>query len=96
MALLVVLGVLSLGNGLLNPSLATLVSANAGAERQGTAFGVTQGAGSLGRTVGPPVAAALYALAYWSPFVAGAAVVLPVVALLVGVARKASSDHSSN
>jgi len=86
-ALLAVLGLLSFGNGLLNPSLAALVSANSSADRQGTAFGVTQGAGSLGRTVGPPIAAALYAAVYWSPFVAGAVVVLPVVALLVGVGR---------
>ena len=86
-ALLAVLGLLSFGNGLLNPSLAALVSASSDADRQGTAFGVTQGAGSLGRTVGPPAAAALYTAVYWSPFVAGALVVLPVVALLVGVAR---------
>jgi MFS family permease len=82
-ALLVVLGVLALGNGLLNPSLATLVSTSTGADTQGAAFGVTQGAGSLGRTVGPPVAAALYAAVYWSPFVAGALVVVPVIALLL-------------
>jgi MFS family permease len=87
-ALLGVLGLLSFGNGLLNPSLATLVSTSSVAGKQGTAFGVTQGAGSLGRTVGPPVAAALYALAYWSPFVVGAVVVLPVIALLVGVVRR--------
>jgi len=86
-ALLAVLGLLSLGNGLLNPSLATLVSASTGTDRQGTAFGVTQGAGSLGRTIGPPAAAALYALVYWSPFVVGAVLVLPVIALLVGIAR---------
>ncbi len=83
LALLLVLGLLSLGNGLLNPSLATLVSTSAGADTQGAAFGVTQGAGSLGRTVGPPVAAALYAAVYWSPFVAGAIVVIPIIALLV-------------
>jgi len=91
-ALLAVLGLLSFGNGLLNPSLAALVSSSAGADRQGTAFGVTQGAGSLGRTVGPPAAAALYALVYWSPFVAGAVLVLPVIALLVGVARGGEGD----
>jgi MFS family permease len=83
LALLLVLGLLSLGNGLLNPSLATLVSTSAGADTQGAAFGVTQGAGSLGRTVGPPVAAALYAAVYWSPFVAGAVVVIPIIALLL-------------
>jgi MFS family permease len=85
LALLLVLGLLSLGNGLLNPSLATLVSQGASSETQGNAFGVTQGAGSLGRTIGPPVAAALYALVYWSPFVAGAIVVIPVIALLVAI-----------
>jgi MFS family permease len=91
-ALLAVLGLLSFGNGLLNPSLAALVSSSTGADRQGTAFGVTQGAGSLGRTLGPPVAAALYAAVYWSPFVAGAVVVLPVIALLVGVVRGAATE----
>jgi MFS family permease len=91
-ALLVVLGLLSVGNGLLNPSLATLVSGSASAERQGAAFGVTQGAGSLGRTVGPPVAAALYAYLYWSPFVAGALVVLPIVALLAGMGGAVRRD----
>lgn len=80
--LLVVGLLLSLGNGLLNVSLSTLVSVGAGAESQGSAFGVTQGAGSLGRTVGPPVMGVLYVLAYWSPFIAGAAILLPVVALL--------------
>lgn len=94
-ALLAVLGLLSFGNGLLNPSLAALVSSSTGADRQGTAFGVTQGAGSLGRTLGPPVAAALYAAVYWSPFVAGAVVVLPVIALLVGVTREAATETAA-
>jgi DHA1 family tetracycline resistance protein-like MFS transporter len=92
LALLVVLAALSLGNGLLNVALSTLVSMAASAETQGSAFGVTQGAGSLGRTVGPPTMAALYAfVAYWSPFVAGAVLVVPVVGILVGVARRSSS-----
>jgi MFS family permease len=80
--LLVVLACLSVGNSLLNVSLSALVSRAVPADRQGTAFGVTQGAGSLGRTVGPPSMAALYVLAYWSPFVAGALLALPVVAVL--------------
>jgi MFS family permease len=83
LALLAVLGVLSLGNSLLNVALSTLVSASASADEQGTAFGVTQSAGSLGRTVGPPAMAALYALTvYWSPFVLGALLVVPVIAIL--------------
>ncbi|MDX1744460.1 MAG: MFS transporter, partial [Halobacteriales archaeon] len=85
--LLVVLGTLAFGNGLLNVSLATLVSTGASSDTQGRAFGVTQSAGSLGRTVGPPVMAALYVLAFWSPFVVGAIVLIPVVGVLIGIER---------
>ena len=81
--LLVAGAVLSLGNGLLGVSLSTLVSTGASEERQGSAFGVTQGAGSLGRTVGPPLMGVLYVATYWSPFVVGALVVLPVLGLLI-------------
>ncbi|WP_224448111.1 MFS transporter [Haloprofundus salilacus] len=95
LALLVVLALLSLGNSLLNVALTTLVSKATSAETQGSAFGVTQGAGSLGRTVGPPAMAALYVFTYWSPFVAGALLVLPILAILLGIARRrfdASAD----
>jgi MFS family permease len=74
---------LSFGNSLLNVSLSTLVSTRASADRQGSAFGVTQGAGSLGRTVGPPAMAALYVVGFPLPFVVGAVVLLPIVALLL-------------
>ncbi len=82
------LAVLSAGNGLLNVGLAAMVSAAAGEERQGSAFGVTQGAGSLGRTVGPPVMTAVYVLVYWAPFLLGAMLVVGVVAALVGLERR--------
>ena len=73
----------SFGNGSLTVGLSTLVSQGTSEARQGTAFGVTQGAGSLGRTVGPPLAAAAYVFVYWSPFVAGALLLLPVVFTMV-------------
>ena len=82
-ALLLVLPGLSLGNALLSVSLTTLVSTAAGADVQGSAFGVTQGAGSLGRTVGPPVMAALYVLRFWSPFVVGGLLMVGVFGVLV-------------
>ncbi len=83
LALLFFLGLLSLGFGILNISLSTLVSIGASTETQGTAFGVTQGAGSLGRTVGPPVMAALYVIAVPWPFLVGAALVVPVLVILL-------------
>ncbi|MFC6826948.1 MFS transporter [Halopelagius fulvigenes] len=97
LALLLVLAGLSLGNSLLNVALSTLVSRSVPADRQGNAFGVTQGAGSLGRTVGPPSMAALYVVAYWSPFVAGAVLVVPVVALLAArTVRTARRDDGES
>jgi len=72
----------SFGNGAITVGLAALVSESATADTQGAAFGVTQAAGSLGRTVGPPLAAAAYVAVYWSPFVAGALVLVPVAVLL--------------
>ncbi|MFB6107635.1 MAG: MFS transporter [Haloplanus sp.] len=89
--LLVVLGGLSFGNGLLNVSLSTLVSQATSADRQGNAFGVTQGAGSLGRTVGPPVMAIFYVLVYWLPFVAGALLLVPIPFVL-RAARAVTSE----
>ncbi|MFB6135153.1 MAG: MFS transporter [Halobacteriaceae archaeon] len=83
LALLLVLPVLALGNGTLSVSLTALVSDAAPREGQGAGFGVTQSAGSLGRTVGPPAMAALYLGYYWAPFVAGALFVVPVLALLL-------------
>ncbi|WP_123536499.1 MFS transporter [Halosimplex salinum] len=94
-ALLGALTLLSLGNSLLTVALTTLVSLAASAETQGSAFGVTQGAGSLGRTVGPPIMTALYALVvYWSPFVLGAALTVVIVVLLTAtqVAEMPTAD----
>jgi MFS family permease len=87
-ALLVVLAILSGGNGLLNVGTASMVSAAADEDSQGSAFGVTQGAGSLGRTVGPPVMTAIYVLVYWAPFLLGAVLTALVVAALVVLVRR--------
>lgn len=75
------LALLALGNGLTNPSLATLASRGAPPESRGATMGVYQSAGSLARVFGPLlagytydhfgagrpflVAAGLMALAFW-------------------------------
>lgn len=83
LVVLLVFGALaSFGNGAITVGLAALVSESAADDAQGAAFGVTQGAGSLGRTVGPPLAAAAYVALYWSPFIAGAILLIPVGLLL--------------
>ncbi|WP_135303468.1 MFS transporter [Haloarcula amylovorans] len=83
LGLLAILTVLPVGNGILSVTLTALVSQQASAEVQGSAFGITQGAGSLARTVGPPVMGGLYAaVGYWSPFVVGSLLLLPVAVLV--------------
>jgi len=83
LGLLAVLTLLPVGNGVLSVTLTALVSQRASADLQGSAFGVTQGAGSLARTVGPPVMGGLYAaVGYWAPFVLGSLLLLPVLALV--------------
>ena len=72
----------SFGNGAITVGLSALVSEGATGDTQGAAFGVTQGAGSLGRTVGPPIAAAAYVVVYWAPFIAGAILLVPVALML--------------
>jgi MFS family permease len=80
---------LALGNALTNVSLNALVSLNASADTQGGAFGLTQSAGSLARTVGPAAAGFLYvAVAYWSPFVVAGGLFVLVLGLLGPVARE--------
>jgi DHA1 family tetracycline resistance protein-like MFS transporter len=87
---------LAVGNGLTNVSLNALVSLNASAEQQGGAFGLTQSAGSLARTIGPAGAGLLYVVvAYWSPFVVAGLLFVPVLAVLGRVAREAVRPGAS-
>ncbi len=58
-ALLIGGGIFSLGNSLSGPALTSLASKLAPPDRQGTVLGVTQSAGSLGRAIGPALAALL-------------------------------------
>jgi MFS family permease len=79
---------LAFGNALTNVSLNALVSLNAAADEQGGAFGLTQSAGSLARTVGPALAGLLYvAVAHWLPFVVAGLLFVPVLVLLGVVVR---------
>ncbi|SFL09999.1 Predicted arabinose efflux permease, MFS family [Halogranum rubrum] len=92
-ALFVVVTPLATGNALTNVSLNTLVSRAASADDQGGAFGLTQSAGSLARTFGPALAGALYTgIAFWSPFVAGGLLMIPIVVLLSTVDRSTLTE----
>jgi MFS family permease len=58
-ALLIGGGIFSLGNSLATPALNSLASKSVSAAEQGSVMGVVQSAASLGRAVGPTIAAIL-------------------------------------
>ena len=81
--LLVAVSALALGMGATQPSINSLISRRAGADRQGEVMGVAQSAGALSRVLGPIAAGALFAeFGRNSPFLWGA--VLVAAALAIG------------
>jgi MFS family permease len=65
--------VLSIGNGLTNPSISTLVSKRAPVDMQGGALGVMQSMGSLARVLGPTWGGFVYGYGHRLPYVTGSA-----------------------
>jgi MFS transporter, DHA1 family, tetracycline resistance protein len=87
-AVLAVTGMLAVGMGLLNPSVTSLVSREAGADERGGLMGVSQSASSLARILGPAVAGAVFTL--WgrnAPYLLGALVMAAAVAMAVRLPR---------
>lgn len=74
--LLVTLGLLSIGDGAVTPTVSTLLSFASPAEIQGEMLGMSQGVGGLGRIIGPLVAGSLYSFNASTPFIAGGILVL--------------------
>ncbi|MBI3911535.1 MAG: MFS transporter, partial [Armatimonadetes bacterium] len=72
-ALLAVLALLAVGQGMNIPALSALISQNTPSSEQGGALGTTQGYSSLARAVGPALAGGLFHVSPWLPFAAGAA-----------------------
>ncbi|HXQ52253.1 MAG TPA: MFS transporter [Stellaceae bacterium] len=88
-SVLVATGLLSIGMGLLNPSVTSLVSRVAGADERGGVMGVSQAAASLARIIGPAVAGAIFTL--WgrtAPFYIGAILMALVVAMAFRLPRR--------
>jgi MFS transporter, DHA1 family, tetracycline resistance protein len=71
------------GTGLLNPSLSSLLSRSVNADEQGTALGIGQSLGALGRIIGPAFAGAIFERHIGLPFYVGGALMI----VCVGIAR---------
>lgn len=88
-ALLVLLGLVSVGYGLASPSVASLISRRTGQHRQGEVLGVNQSAMSLARIFGPIAGASIYGMmGPAAPYVGGAVVAVAALALARGAERE--------
>ncbi len=98
--MLVVLGILSVGNGAVTPTTSALLSLTSPREVQGKVLGLSQGVASLGRIVGPLAAGAIYsAFGPGAPFIVAS--VLTLIALLIALPAmptmlKRSDERSSS
>jgi multidrug resistance protein len=81
--LLVTLGILSVGDGAVTPTVSTLLSFASPVEVQGEMLGLSQGVGGLGRIIGPLIAGSLYTFGSTLPFVVGG--ILVVLAAVVAL-----------
>jgi DHA1 family tetracycline resistance protein-like MFS transporter len=87
-ALLVVLALLAVGNGINTPALSSLTSRGVGATEQGATLGAAQGFSSLARAVGPIVGGAFFDRHLTLPFLAAALLMLAAFALSLRAPRK--------
>ncbi|MFO0576793.1 MAG: MFS transporter [Polyangia bacterium] len=83
-ATVAVLLALAVGQGLLVPSLATLLSRDSSAHEQGGVLGIGQSLGSLARALGPPLAGTLFDQGAARPYVLATVLMLTVVVLILG------------
>jgi DHA1 family tetracycline resistance protein-like MFS transporter len=82
---LAALGALAVGQGLVTPTLSTLLSRASDADEQGSSLGLGQSLAAGARALGPLVAGWLFDLGAALPYVVGAALSLVVAWLLIGV-----------
>jgi MFS transporter, DHA1 family, tetracycline resistance protein len=85
---------LGIGGGLLQPSIASLISRNSPKEIQGSTFGVTQSLGASARIIGPMVSQPLFDWKYWSPYALGAIIFL-LPATLAWLIRMPDDMHQA-
>jgi MFS family permease len=94
--LMVASACLALGMGLLNPSINSLISRQAGADERGGIMGVAQSGASLARVVGPAIAGPLFELlGRNAPYYTGALVMLGVLGFALRLPREHPAPASA-
>lgn len=82
--LLIALGILSVGDGAVTPTISTLLSFASPEDAQGKTLGVAQGVAGLGRVIGPLIAGSLFQFSgAGTPFLVGGIVIALATLLLL-------------
>ncbi len=83
-AMIAALAVMAVGLGLFNPAFQTLTSDQTSDGDRGLVMGLTQGASSLGRVIGPAVSGSIYAgIGHRAPFAIGAIVMVAAIGVAI-------------
>ena len=90
------LGLLTVGQGLWNPAMSTVLSAVAPEDRRGAMFGAQQAVGAASRIVGPLVALGLFGIATPVPYAVGAALAVVGLMVLAAVPSDAATAVTAN
>jgi multidrug resistance protein len=93
--LLAALGLLSAGDGAVTPTTSALLSFASPADAQGETLGLAQGAGGLGRIVGPLLAGVLFTVGIGVPFIAGAGLIALAAVLALPALPGARRDEAA-
>jgi DHA1 family tetracycline resistance protein-like MFS transporter len=83
--------VLSVGSGLFNPSISSLVSHEAAETERGAVMGAYQSATALSRIVGPAFSGAVFAaMGATAPYLVAAGLILPAAAMVMALPKHAA------
>lgn len=88
-AMIIGLAVMAVGLGLFNPAYQTLTSEQTNDTDRGLVMGLTQGASSLGRVIGPAVSGFIYAgISQRAPFAIGSAIMVAAIVVAMIAAKQ--------
>ena len=80
---------MAVGLGLFNPAYQTLTSEQTNDTDRGLVMGLTQGASSLGRVIGPAVSGFIYAgISQRAPFAIGSAIMVAAIVVAMIAAKQ--------
>lgn len=90
---LIPLAIIALANGMISPSILSILSGYAAPHEQGRILGLNQSLGSLGRVAGPVLGGPLYAWNYEAPYIGSGILLTFALIFTIDIYRKNIINH---